>query len=161
MNGYVISLKELGYIYQDIREIEEKERKIEEKRSKERELNNKRKTGNSKFALDQEKIKKRDQKIIELWDSDKNLTYREIAEILLRQWYWLDEDDVVRVIALEKQRRYAKENTDLAKEIVKLVYSKKATLEQLKQMAEYYGVNLEDILDALDDKNKSNGKDER
>ena len=156
MSGYYLTFRDYVYLLEDISQIEKKEEKIrKENKAREEKI---RKTKNSKFSLNNEKIKERDEKIIELWDSGKNYTYREIAEIMLRQWYWLDEDDVVRVIALEKQRRTVKENKNLAKEIVKLVYSKHATLEQLEELAAYYEIDLNEVLDSLKNNNE---KDER
>ncbi len=156
MNGYYLTFRDFVYLLEDIRQREKKEETI--KKQKKEIEGGKRKTKNSKFSLNDEKIKKRDEKIIELWDSDKNLTYRQIAEILLKQWYWLDEDDVVRVIALEKQRRVVKQDKDLARKIIKLVYSKNATLDQLEKIAEYYEVDLNEVLESL---KNDNGKDER
>ena len=54
----------------------------------------------------------------------------------------------------EIQRRYAtmidKQNEKLAKEIIKLTTTRNATVDQLRIMADYYGVDLEESLKLID-----------
>ena len=46
------------------------------------------------------------------------------------------------------------DNKELAMEIVKLVKTKRATVEQIKTMGKYYGVEVEQVLNSLDEQER-------
>ena len=56
----------------------------------------------------------------------------------------------------EIQRRYARTvkltSKQLANEILKLTTTRKATIEQVKVLADYYGIDLDGVLNSLEEK---------
>ena len=62
---------------------------------------------------------------------------------------WLTSTTIsYRVKKMREQK--LKTDRNLAKEIIQLIYTKHATIEQVKIIGEYYGVDLEDILNSLE-----------
>ena len=78
---------------------------------------------------------------------EQGLTYRKISEHLAEDGTFLSRQAI--------DQRYKKtlglKEKQLAKAILKLITTKKATLEQVKIIADYYGVDLEKTMNSLEE----------
>ena len=89
----------------------------------------------------------------------KKMSYEEISEWMYKnlsviksalELYMLFDQENKRRKTLENRKK--KENKELAKEILKLIKSRNATLEQIQIMAQYYGVDLEEVMNTLEER---------
>lgn len=86
---------------------------------------------------------------------ENGLSYRERSRELEKQGIKMGRERVA-----QRYRRVSRiTNQQLVKGIMNLVISRNATVEQIKQIAELYGVNLEEVLSPNDDKVKEEGRD--
>ena len=77
----------------------------------------------------------------------KGLSYKKIAEKLTENGTTL-----TRQRAEQRHKRFLKSNQQLAKAILNLMVTRKATMEQIQQIADYYGVDLEETMNSLDER---------
>ena len=94
-----------------------------------------------------------DEKIYYL--KEQGLSYLRISKILTA-----DGEEMTRERVAQRYRRVSRLTKEqLAKSIINLTVTRNATVEQIKQIAELYGVDLEEVLSLNDDKEKEEGRD--
>ena len=95
-------------------------------------------------------------------DLHKSMKISETDNIILEELKkGTTQSEIARNMGVSKQAiNYRKkkldmiENQKLAKIIVNLIYTKKATIEQVKIIGDYYGINIEETLNSLDEQER-------
>lgn len=164
--GQIYKLREKGLSYKKIAdELERQGIKIslETVRSRCKEIYDSR--GEKEPELRGRKIKEvNNEQIYNL--REKGLSYRKIADELKRQGIKISSGTVGSRCKLiengtvltrqgvgQKHKKILKSNEQqLAKAILNLVITRKATIEQIQQIADYYGVDLEKTMNSLEER---------
>ena len=96
--------------------------------------------------LQTKKSKRLDEKIYNL--KEKGMSYKGIQEKLKKEGHDLSTDSIGK----RYRRKFNCNAEQLSKLILNLMTTKKATLEQVEKIAEYYGVDLEKNLNSIEER---------
>lgn len=78
---------------------------------------------------------------------EQGLSYKKIREELIK-----NNINMTREAVQDRLKRFLKANEEqLAKAILNLIITRKATMEQIQQIADYYGVDLEKTMNSLEE----------
>ncbi len=148
INEEIYNLKEQGLTYERI--VEELEKQgiqisISTVYKRCKEIYSLRRGKNLDFRKITAESEQLDKEIYDL--REQGLSYKKIAEKLTENGTTL-----TRQRAEQRHKRFLKSNQQLAKAILNLIITRKATMEQIQQIAEYYGVDLEETMNLLDER---------